>query len=414
MNTPSILISGAGIAGPTAAWWLATAGWDVTVVERVAHLRDEGQNVDVRGVGREVLRRMGVEDAVVAHHTTETGLAFVDAHGRTYASFPAGEGAADISPTADLEVLRGELARLLHDHSADLAEYRFGDQITAMHDDGDGVDVEFAHGPGRRFDAVVIAEGSRSRTRDLVFPDPGLRELGLLFAYATIPHAPDDDRQWRMHDAGRGRVVHLRPDNVGTTRAMLTLRSDVRGLDRLDHDSIVAVLRATYADVGWEAPRVLAALDDAPLYLDQITQVRLPAWHRGRIALLGDTAWCAGPFGTGTTNALAGAYLLAGELGAAAHTAPQDIPAAFTRYETILRPQTDRGQKTVMSPLFHPRGRWQQALLHAGVRTLSGPLGIVLNRFRTTAPPVGIITLPDYPAPGTFAPIPAHRSGTSS
>ncbi|MGW0891577.1 FAD-dependent monooxygenase [Saccharopolyspora sp. NPDC002578] len=263
MSTPSILISGAGIGGPTAAWWLAAAGWDVTVAERVEHLRDEGQNVDVRSVGREVLRRMGLEDTIVGHHTTETGQSFVDAHGHTYASFPA--DAADTSPTADLEILRGELARLLHDHSADRAEYQFGEQITALHDDGHGVDVEFAHSPDRRFDAVVIAEGSRSRTRDLVFPDPGLHELGLLFAFATIPRTAADDRQWRIHDAGRGRLVHLRPDNVGTTRAMLTLRSDVRSLDRLDHDSVVAVLRGTFGDAGWEAPRILAALDDAPL-----------------------------------------------------------------------------------------------------------------------------------------------------
>ena len=226
-------------------------------------------------------------------------------------------------------------------------------------------------------------------------PDPGLNELGLLFAYATIPRTASDDRQWRIHAGGRGRLVHLRPDNVGTTRAMLTLATDVRGLDRLDHDSIVAVLRATYDDVGWETPRILAALDDAPLYLDQITQVHLPTWHRGRITLLGDAAWCAGPFGTGTTNALAGAYLLAGELGAT----PRDIPAAATRYETILRPQTDRAQTFVMPRIAHPRTRWQRSALHAGVRALAGPLGTALNRLRTTAPPVDLITLPDYPTP---------------
>ncbi|MGW0891578.1 hypothetical protein [Saccharopolyspora sp. NPDC002578] len=116
--------------------------------------------------------------------------------------------------------------------------------------------------------------------------------------------------------------------------------------------------------------------------------------------MLGDAAWCAGPFGTGTTNALAGAYLLAGELG----VAPHDIPAAFARYEAILRPQTDRAQTSVMPPIFHPRARWEHALLHAGVRALAEPLGTALKRFRSTAPPLGLITLPDYPAPaGTRA-----------
>jgi 2-polyprenyl-6-methoxyphenol hydroxylase-like FAD-dependent oxidoreductase len=254
MSTPSILVSGASIAGPTAASWLAAAGWDVTVVERFDHLRDEGQNVDLRGTGREIVRRMGLEDAARSHHTSETGTALVDEDGRAYATWSAGaEDARRVSsPTAELEILRGQLARLLYDHSASSADYLFGDRITALHDDGRGVDVEFAHGASRRFDAVVIAEGARSRTRELVIPGAQVDELGYFVAYATIPRTADDDRQWRMHLAGKGRVVHLRPDNVGSTRAMLSLKSDVRGLDRLDRDGVVAVMRATYGDAGWE------------------------------------------------------------------------------------------------------------------------------------------------------------------
>lgn len=396
---PSILISGASIAGPAAASWLAAGGWDVTVVERFAHLRDEGQNVDVRGIGREVLRRMGLEDAARAHHTSETGLAFVDADGRAYASFPAGVDDTDSSPTAELEILRGQLSRLLYDHSANSAEYLFGNRITNLNDDGCGVDVEFAHGPQRRFDAVVIAEGSRSRTRNLVFPDARVDELGLLVAYLTIPRAINDDRQWRIHFGGRGRLVHLRPDNVGTTRAMLSMYTDARGLDQLDRDGIVAVLRATYGDVGWDTPRVLAGLDDDSLHVDQIAQVRLPTWHHGRIAVLGDAAWCAGPFGTGTTSALAGAYVLAGELG----TTPEDIPAAFTRYESILRPLTDQAQ-TIVPRNGHPRVEWHRTLLRTGLRVLGGPAGRALGRiFPALSPalPVDQIALPDYPTPAT-------------
>ena len=404
MSTPSILVSGASIAGPATASWLAAAGWDVTVVERFDHLRDEGQNVDVRGVGREVLRRMGLEDTVRAHHTRETGLAFVDDDGHPYASFPAGADETDRSPTAELEILRGHLARVLYDHSAGAAEYLFGDRITALHDDGEGVDVEFARGPARRFDAVVIAEGARSRTRDMVFPDADVHELGLLAAYLTIPRTPDDDRQWRIHFGGRGRLVHLRPDGVGTTRAMLSMYTDARGLDGLDRDGAAAVLRATYGDLGWETPRILAALDpdataDGPasLYVDQIAQIRLPTWHRGRVAVLGDAAWCAGPFGTGTTSALAGAYVLAGELGAT----PDDVPAAFARYERTLRPLTDRAQ-TVVPRVGHPRVEWHRTLLRAGLRVLAGPVGTTLGRIvpaLNPSLPVDAIALPDYATP---------------
>lgn len=392
MSTPSILVSGASIAGPAVASWLATAGWAVTVVERFDRLRDEGQNVDLRGTGREIVRRMGLEDAARSHHTSETGTAFVDEDGRAYATWPTGtEDTGSVSsPTAELEILRGQLARLLYDHSAGSAEYLFGDQIRALHDDGRGVDVEFAHGPRRRFDAVVIAEGSRSRTRDLVFPDSRIDELGFFAAYTTIPRTADDDRQWRIHMAGRGRLVHLRPDNVGSTRAMLSLQSDVRGLDRLDRAGVVAVLRATYGDAGWETPRILAALDDAPLYVDQIVQVRIPTWHRGRVAVLGDAAWCAGPFGTGTTNAITGAYVLAGELGAT----PEDIPAAFARYERILRPSTDRALAFVPRG-GHPRTARGRSLLRAMLRVMGSPVGKAL--YRIPAPPVTTVALPDYP-----------------
>ncbi|RZT86918.1 2-polyprenyl-6-methoxyphenol hydroxylase-like FAD-dependent oxidoreductase [Pseudonocardia sediminis] len=395
MSRPTVLISGASIAGPTAASWMAAAGWDVTVVERFDHLRDEGQNVDVRGNGREVLRRMGLEDAVRAHHTSETGVACVDADGHPYATFPAGTD--DVGGvTAELEILRGQLSRIVYDHSAGSAEYLFGDRITALHDDGRGVDVEFAHSPARRFDAVVIAEGSRSRTRTLVFPDTDIDELGLLAVYATIPRTPGDDRQWRVFWGGRGRLVHVRPDNVGSTRAMLSLQSDVRGLDRLDRADVVTVLRETYGDLGWETPRILAALDDAPLYVDQIARVRLPTWHRGRVALLGDAAWCAGPFGTGTTTALAGAYVLAGELGAT----PDDVPAAFARYESTIRPLADRAQARVLPRHAHPRARWQQSLLRAGLRIAAGPVGDALGRIPALdrTPPADAIALPDHGA----------------
>ncbi len=407
MSTPSILVSGASIAGPTVASWLAAAGWDVTVIERFDHLREEGQNVDVRGIGREVLRRMGLHDAVAAHHTSETGLAFVDEDGHQYADFPAGaedprgsengEEAheADSNPTAELEILRGHLARILHDHSAGCAEYRFGDLITSLHDDGHGVDVVFAHSPSRRVDAVVIAEGSRSRPRAMAFPEVEIHELGYVAAYLTIPRTDDDDRQWRIHMAGRGRLTHLRPDNVGTTRAMLSLQTDLRGLDELGHDSIVKILRATYGDLGGQTPRILDALDNGTLYTDQIAQIRAPSWHRGRVALLGDAAWCAGPFGTGTTSALAGAYVLAGELAAT----PEDIPDAFTRYERILRPLTERAQSFVPHR-GHPHTERERRLLRAALSLGASPLGKALGRLSPMdppSPPVNAIDLPDYP-----------------
>ncbi|KOV60419.1 FAD-dependent monooxygenase [Streptomyces sp. MMG1121] len=395
VTTPSILISGASVAGPTLAHWLAGAGWDVTVIERVDRLRDEGQNVDVRGAGREVLRRMGIEDAVRAAHTHETGLDFVDEHGRPVASFAAGTDDTS-GTTAELEILRGQLGHILYDLSSADSAYVFGDQITGLHDDGHGVDVEFLHAPARRFDAVVVAEGLRSRTRTRVLGDAPVRELGVYNAYLTIPRTDADNDRWRWLIADRGRGVALRPDNVGTTRASLNMRSSVRGVDRLDREDVVTILRATFADIGWEVPRILSALDDCPLYFESLGQARLPHWSRGRIAVLGDAAYCASPFsGMGTTLALTGAYILAGEL--TSHAEPQ---AAFARYEAIMRPFVEKAQQ--LSPglpnLFYPGTRLQRSLIWAGLRATASPLANRLGGLQAMlfSPPADALDLPEY------------------
>jgi 2-polyprenyl-6-methoxyphenol hydroxylase-like FAD-dependent oxidoreductase len=218
VRTRTILISGASIAGPALAYWLNARGWQTTVVERFDELRDDGQNIDVRGAGRDVARRMGIEDAIRAASTGETGTEFVDTDGTSIARFAAGESDSG-GATAELEILRGQLSRIIVDRTRGDTEYVFGDQIVALDDGADGVTVTFDHGPRRTFDVVVVAEGLRSRTRSLVFPGvDAVRELGFYVAYLTIPRTGEDTDLWRWHSAGRGRSITLRPDNLGTIR----------------------------------------------------------------------------------------------------------------------------------------------------------------------------------------------------
>lgn len=394
--SPSVLISGASIAGPALAYWLNEHGCTTTVVERFDELRDTGQNIDIRGAAREVVRRMGIEDAIRALTTGEQGTEFVDGAGRTLAAFPVGESDSG-GATAELEILRGELSRLLHKLTRDRTDYRFGDRIRALDQHDDGVAVTFEHGSTASFDAVVIAEGITSRTRSLVFPDADVRDLGLYMAYLTIPRKPGDTDWWRWYNAPRGRSITLRPDNVGTIRATLSFRSDVRGLADLAPADQARILRATFADAGWQTPRVLAALDDdAPFYFDAVGQVRLPTWSNGRVALVGDAAYCASPVsGMGTSLALVGAYVLAGELGAHA-----DHRTAFDRYEKTMRPYVERAQKLPPGTpqLAHPRTRTGVTMLRTAVGLAgSGPvqrIGGLAGRF--FSPPADAIDLPRY------------------
>ena len=195
---------------------------------------------------------MGIEEAIRAASTGELGTEFIDADGNPIASFPASESESG-GATAELEILRGQLSRIIVDRTREDTEYIFGDQIVSLDDHDDGVTVTFAHGPARTFDVLVIAEGLRSRTRSLVFPGSDkVRELGLYVAYLTIPRMDTDTNWSRWHNVGGGRGIGLRPDNVGTTRALLSVQSDIRSRrprpGRRDHDLAPYVRRRRVGD----------------------------------------------------------------------------------------------------------------------------------------------------------------------
>lgn len=367
-----ILITGASVAGNTVAWALAQQGFDVSVVEQTAQFRDGGQNIDVRGVGREVLQRMGLEQAALDHGTGEEGTAWVDDHGHAVATFKTDDMDGD-GPTAELEILRGDLARLLYDAARQKAEYRFGDRIASIDDDGEAATVHFQSGRSDRFDAVIVAEGVGSATRELLFPgenDP--RWMDLTIAYFTIARTADDDRLWRWYHATGGRSISLRPDQHGTTRAMLSLQKAPEGEQDWDLATQKAYLRERFADAGWQAARVLDGMDTTDdFYFDALRQVRMPRWHAGRVVLTGDAAWCATPLaGIGATLAVTGGYVLANEIARAA-----SLEQAFAAYADAMRPMVEQGQGVpkIGPRLMNPHSRLGIQLLHGALKFASQP-----------------------------------------
>lgn len=391
-----ILISGASIAGPALAYWMNRSGWEVTVVERAPELRTGGQNIDIRGAGREVARRMGVEEEIRARNTHEVGTQFIGTRGQAVASFPAGRDDTG-GATAELEILRGELSRVLFDLTKDHVAYRFGTTIRSLDERRTDIQVTFDDGTEERFDLVVIAEGMRSRTRRLIFPgtDPVVSK-NMSTAYLTIPRTPDDTDWWRWYSATGGRSITLRPDNLGTIRATLSYptRGDEGAATDDDPSRVRAALRERFADAGWQAPRVLREMAHADeLYLDRVGQVHLDTWHHGRVALVGDAAYCASPLsGMGTTLSLVGAYVLAGELGRSI-----DIETALQRYEEILRPFVTRAQDLPPGTprLANPRSLAGRAIFHGVMRAAASRVGrrLTAGLFR---PPADAFKLPDY------------------
>lgn len=386
-----VLISGAGIAGPALAFWLHRAGADVTVVERSAAPRPGGHAIDVRGVARNVVERMGLRERIRARQVDERGFAMVGSSGRRLAEVPAtafgGEGIV-----AEIEIARGDLAEILLE-AASGADYRFGDRITAV-DDGA---VTFASGGTERFDVIVGADGVHSSTRRLVFgPDERfVRYLGGYTAYFTVGDPGDLDHWLLMHTATGGRGAYLRPENGGTAKAGLSFLHPSPDFDRLPRAEAERVIAGKLAGVGWRVPELLAAMPAAPdFYFDSLNQVRVDRWWRGRVALIGDAGYCGSPLaGLGTSMSLVGAYVLAGELAGAG-----DPERAFAAYQ---REMADYVEASIQLPPGGMRMAAPRSRAMIGAR-------ILMARMMTRWPSRQIaemqfnkadaITLRDYPA----------------
>jgi 2-polyprenyl-6-methoxyphenol hydroxylase-like FAD-dependent oxidoreductase len=336
MNTKTVLISGASIAGPAAALWLSRLGYQVTVVERAPALRPGGQAVDFKGrTHRAVLDRMGIWDAVVAAQTGKTDLRIVDAQDRTRAVMP-GEFIG-----GDVEVLRGDLARILYERTADHCEYVFGDHITGMTETASGIDVTFAYRAPATFDLVLGADGVHSAVRGYAFGDEERFVTNLGHYYAVVgadvpvelPTSLPGGRQvgYAYNEPGRLAVL-------GGSKApqLFVFRAESPDYDRRDVDSQKRFLERHFAGAGWRVGQMLeAALGSDDFYLDALARTKMSSFTRGRVALVGDAGYANTLGGFGTGLALVGAYVLAGELS----RADGDHLRAFAEYDRrMLRP----------------------------------------------------------------------------
>lgn len=337
MTRTRILISGASIAGPALAYWLVRRGAEVTVVEQAPALRTGGHGVDFRGAQMDLLRRMGIADEVRENETGMGEQVVIDAGGRPLVTLPAAFASGEV------EILRGDLSRILHDRTRHDAEYVFGDRVSALDDDAGGVQVTFEKAPPRRFDLVVGADGMHSGIRELAFGPEAEHStyLGYYSVGFTVPNHLGLDHSGLMYDEpGRATMLSSGRDR-SIAGAGFVFSSPELTFDRHDRARIDEIITERYAGAGWEVPRLLEALPRATdLYIDPLSQIRLDRWFRGRVVLLGDAAWAAGPGGSGTGLAMTGGYVLAAEL-----AADRDHAAAFARYEAKLRKAATTGQK---------------------------------------------------------------------
>lgn len=390
----SILISGASIAGPTLAYWLDRYGFEVTVVERAEAIRLGGYPIDIRGTAIDVVERMGVRPQLQSAHIDTRRMTFVAADGRPIASVVP-EHLAGGTDARHIELPRGELTSILYALTRETrVAYRFGDTITALRDQGADVDVSFSSGKRQRFDLVIGADGMHSHTRALVFgPEaPFTRYLGFCFNLFSMPNELGLAHEAVAYaEPGRLAGVYAVGDS-GTLQAFLNFALDEPPCR--SHQNLDAQRRLTadmFRQGGWEVPRLLTALEQAEdLFFDTVSQIHLPRWSSGRVALVGDAAHAPSFLsGQGTSLALVGAYVLAGELAARSHHVE-----AFEAYENLTRPFMEANQALANGSMLMPRTRSELEARNAALAALE--TSKTLPRSEQARRVHNSLRLPDY------------------
>ena len=243
----------------------------------------------------------------------------------------------------DVEIVRGTLCEILR-RRTDGIEVIFGDTVAAIDQRPDGATVTLASGAARDVDLVIGADGLHSNVRRLVFGEEEqfVRDLGMYLCVFSVPNYLELDRvEVQYSEVGRVASVWSTrdEDSAKACFGFASSRAPSVPIPIRDRDRQQDAVAAVYDDVGWEVPRLLELMPGADdWYFDIAAQIEMPVWAAGRVALAGDAAYCASPMsGQGSSLALLGAYVLAGELGAA----PDDLDAAFGEYHRVMRPFVD-------------------------------------------------------------------------
>ncbi|MGN6133085.1 MAG: FAD-binding domain [Aureliella sp.] len=354
-----VAINGAGIAGTALAYWLHSAGHQVVLIERAPRFRTGGYIIDFWGVGYTVAERMGILPAVRQAGYVVREVRFVDERGRKVGGFST-DILRSMLNDRFTSLPRGDLAAAIYRTIQGRVETLFDNTIVAINERPTGASVTFAHGGCREFDLVIGADGLHSKVRSISFGAESAFEKQLGYrvaAFEVAGYRPRDELVFVSY-AKPGRQIArfaLRDDR---TMFLFVFTSEwMTGPEPENLTESKAILRRVFGEVGWEAPQILQAMDEAPeIYFDRVSQIVTDSWSKGRVVLIGDAAACVSLLaGEGTGLAMAEAYVLSGEIDRAGN----DYRAAYCRYEQLMRPFIERKQSSAekFASAFAPKTR---------------------------------------------------------
>jgi 2-polyprenyl-6-methoxyphenol hydroxylase-like FAD-dependent oxidoreductase len=377
-----ILICGGGLAGNALAFWLSRQQHDVTVLERFPELRLTGLQIDIRGHGVEVMKRMGLEKPFLTHAVQEQGLEFVNSSGKSKAYFPvnrSGEGLQGF--TTDHEIMRGDFCRMVYEAVDGRARYVFGKTVQSFEQEEGFVRVLFSDGEKENFDLLVGADGQWSHTRNMML-GPGAASpvtfLGVHIAYFTVPLQAQEGEVYNgtAYIAPDKRLIFTRrhrQDQIQTYLISQVHSERLQDARRNDVTEEKAAFAEVFRGAGWKADQILQWLEASEdFYCERLSTVKLPSWCDGRVVLLGDAAYCpSAATGMGTTSAIVGAYVLAGEIDkhCAGSGAKLALPSALKSYDQTFRPFMEH----VQDGIDPESGYW--------TKIPTSPLGIAILNF---------------------------------